>query len=196
MVPWATLRVSGADPPPELREKERFGVPFEGHIPDLASFYGSARVVISPVRFGSGVKIKTVEALQFGLPVVSTTVGAEGIDLHGVKAVEITDAPEVFARAVCRLLTDPVAWDARRDEIGKLVDVWSHEGNRGPSWFKIIDLVQKHFEKCEGSERACSRSLCGGLPCLTEQVRRVDKLSPKRRMQRLLPRQRQRQPRR
>ena len=142
-VPWATLRISGAEPPIQLRKKERFGVVFEGNIPDLAPFYGSARVVISPACFGSGVKIKTVEALQHGVPVVSTAVGAEGIDLRGFGAVEITDVPEDFARAICTLLTDEEAWDARRDDIAKLNDAWSHETTRGPSWSEIIHLSKK-----------------------------------------------------
>ncbi len=141
-VPWATLRVSGADPPIELRERERFGVVFQGHIPNLMDFYGTARVVISPVRFGSGVKIKTVEAMQYGIPVVSTEVGAEGIDLHGLDALEITDDPEEFAQAVCTLLTDPVAWASHRAHIVKLHDAWAEDGSRGPSWTEIIKLVE------------------------------------------------------
>ena len=141
-VPWATLRVSGADPPVELREQERFGVVFQGHVPNLMDFYGSARAVISPVRFGSGVKIKTVEALQYGVPVVSTEVGAEGIDLHGLAAVEVTDDPAAFARAVAVLLTDPVAWDSQHSHIAKLHDAWSEVGSRGLSWTEIIELVR------------------------------------------------------
>ena len=142
-VPWATLRVSGAEPPAELRERERFGVVFEGQIPDLTSFYGSARWLSRRRGLEVASKIKTVEALQYGLPVVSTAVGAEGIDLRGLSAVEITDEPAEFARAICTLLTDETAWDARRGDIATLNDAWSQGGALGPSWPEIIDLVRK-----------------------------------------------------
>ena len=63
-VPWAVLRISGGSPPDSLLELARYGVHFEGHVPDLRVLYEEARVAISPLRFGSGVKLKTVEALQ------------------------------------------------------------------------------------------------------------------------------------
>lgn len=143
LVPWATVRASGANPPDELLQRERFGVTLEGHIPNLDDFYAGARVVIVPVRFGSGVKLKTIEALQYGVPVVATTVGAEGIDLHGSDAIAVTDDPAHFADTVAHLLTDDQAWQRAKLKIDALQAAWNESDAGGPSWVDIIYQLAK-----------------------------------------------------
>ena len=106
-IPWVRLRVTGQDPPPELLRYASPNLVFEGHVGDLAKFYDEARVAIVPVRFGAGVKLKTIEALQYGVPTVTTAVGAEGIDIHQTGALAITDDPAEFALNVAILLDDP-----------------------------------------------------------------------------------------
>ena len=82
------------------------GVTPLGRVDDLSALYRRADVVVSPLRLGSGLKIKLVEALGQGKAVVATTVTAQGVGdlLHG--AVAIADAPGVFADEVLRLLAD------------------------------------------------------------------------------------------
>ena len=63
-------------------------------------------MVISPMRFGAGVKVKTVQALQYGVPVVSTSCGSEGIDTYGLDAIAVADDPADFARSFVTLLSD------------------------------------------------------------------------------------------
>ncbi|WP_137126164.1 glycosyltransferase [Roseomonas sp. HF4] len=78
-----------------------------GRVPDLAAVYRCADVVVSPLRVGSGLKIKLIEALGQGKAVVATTVTAQGVDglLRG--AVALADTPEAFAAEVLRLLASP-----------------------------------------------------------------------------------------
>jgi GT2 family glycosyltransferase/glycosyltransferase involved in cell wall biosynthesis len=142
-VPWAQLRITGEAPPDSLTRLAGFGIAFEGHVPDLTSFYQDARCVIVPLRFGSGVKIKTIEALQFGVPVVATSVGAEGIDLHDTGAVAVHDEPATFADAVCRLLVDGDAWAAHRNRIEGLHEIWDQLAAHRPSWTEIIELARE-----------------------------------------------------
>ena len=59
-----------------------------------------------PLRIGSGTRLKILEALAMGKAIVSTSVGAEGLDLKDGKEIFIADEPTVFAEAVTRLLTD------------------------------------------------------------------------------------------
>ena len=82
---------------------------FEGLVTDLPAFYDRTRVVISPIRFGAGVKVKTVQALQYGVPVVSTSCGSEGIDTYGLDAIAVADDPEDFARLLVSIAHRQIA---------------------------------------------------------------------------------------
>jgi hypothetical protein len=64
-------------------------------------------VGVAPLRFGAGMKGKIGEALAAGLPMVTTTVGAEGLDLEDGKTAIVADSPNGFANAVVRICTDP-----------------------------------------------------------------------------------------
>ena len=79
---------------------------------ELRELYRTARVAAVPLRYGAGVKLKVVEALREGLPLVTTSIGAQGLPgLHEVAA--ICDEPGAFADAVCELLSDGIAWAER-----------------------------------------------------------------------------------
>lgn len=90
-------------------------------MPNLATVYDEIRVAVVPTRYGAGVKTKTVEALQYGVPVVATTVGAEGLPVQGLDAVEIADDPVVFAERVVLLHSQESRWNAARDAIRAFV---------------------------------------------------------------------------
>jgi O-antigen biosynthesis protein len=136
-VPWARLRVTGAEPPPELLRFAGPSVKFEGRVEDLYDFYDQARVAVIPIRYGAGVKIKTLEALQYGVPTVSTLVGAEGIDLGASDALKITDDPREFAEEVVTLLEAPDVWAQRRESILRLHREWGRRP-RTTTWPEII----------------------------------------------------------
>ncbi len=79
---------------------------------ELRHLYRSARVVVAPLRYGAGVKLKVVEALREGVPVVATGIGAQGLPGFADIAA-VTENPVGFAKATCRLLTDDAIWQAR-----------------------------------------------------------------------------------
>ena len=87
-MPDARLRVVGRDPLPELHAViSQYGsgtVSLEGYVPDLGALMARSAAMVNPLRFGSGIKLKIIESLAQGLPVVSTEVGASGI-LGGVE---------------------------------------------------------------------------------------------------------------
>ena len=85
------------------------GLQLHGHVPDLAAAYAQADILINPVRAGAGLKIKTVEALAHGLPLVTTSEGARGLrDLDG-HALWVADSAAQFATALQRLLASSAA---------------------------------------------------------------------------------------
>lgn len=138
ILPWTKLRATGSNPPPSVRRLAGAHVELTGFVPDLRDSYERARVVVVPLRFGAGVKNKTVEALQYGVPVVTTTIGAEGIEVpDGLTPMIVTDDPAEFATAVVRLLTDGHEWRARRRDIESLRAHW--ESGLGRSWVQVID---------------------------------------------------------
>lgn len=105
--PRATLALVGAHPPESLRRHAALasGVTVTGYVDDLDEMYRKAAVAVVPLHSGAGVKFKTIEALLRGLPVVATTVGAEGIaDDDGRIPFPVADDPLAFAAAVIAAL--------------------------------------------------------------------------------------------
>ncbi|HEY1801504.1 MAG TPA: glycosyltransferase [Terriglobales bacterium] len=107
-VPEATLSLVGSNLPAGLGSQE--GVQPIGHVPDIKPFLLQHRVFVCPIRFGTGIKTKNLSALGSGLSLVTTTIGAEGMNLrHGHSAL-IADNAEEFAAAIVRAYTDNILW--------------------------------------------------------------------------------------
>ena len=108
-VPEATLSVVGRAPPPWFTERvaKYEGATVAGSVPDVRPYLARAAVTVVPLRVGGGSRLKICEALAMERPVVSTTVGAEGLDVG--PGVVLADEPSAFAEAVAAMLADPVA---------------------------------------------------------------------------------------
>jgi GT2 family glycosyltransferase len=106
-VPSARVLIVGDAPPPEVRALESERVEVTGHLVTLGEAFGRARMTVSPLRFGSGVKGKIITSLGAGVPVVTTAIGNEGLDLRdGIEAM-LGDTPEELAAQVVRLFREP-----------------------------------------------------------------------------------------
>jgi glycosyltransferase involved in cell wall biosynthesis len=110
--PHARLTVAGKGPPAPVQALAKPGSPVHGHVtvagfvPDALPLLQRARVFIVPVRAGGGMRVKIVDGWQWGLPIVSTSIGAEGIDTRPGENILLADSPEAFAAAVVRVLKD------------------------------------------------------------------------------------------
>jgi len=108
-VPQAGLSVIGSDPPAEIQGLHGVaGVRVLGHVPSVEPYLDRAAVSVAPIRYGAGMKGKVVEAMASGVPVVTTATGAQGLYSGASECLSIADEPLEFARAVIRLLQDPV----------------------------------------------------------------------------------------
>jgi GT2 family glycosyltransferase/glycosyltransferase involved in cell wall biosynthesis len=108
-LPNATLDLVGNNLPADLGAGQA-GIRRVGYVRALDPVFTAHRVFVSPVRFGTGIKTKNLGALAHGLPLVTSTVGAEGMGLaHGAQAL-IADTPEAFAAAMVRVYNDEPLW--------------------------------------------------------------------------------------
>jgi len=110
-IPSLKLSLVGSNPTDEVRALADAHTEVTGQVSeaDLLAHYRRARVAVVPLRFGAGIKSKVVEALQQGLPLVTTTVGAQGLpDVSEVAAV--ADDPRAIADAIVRLFADEAEW--------------------------------------------------------------------------------------
>jgi polysaccharide biosynthesis protein PslH len=115
LMPGAVFRVAGRCPDETFRQRwEQAGVSFTGRVPEMRDEIARATVCVIPLRIGSGTRLKILEAGAMAKPMVSTHLGAEGLELVDGKEIILVDEPRAFARAVADLLADP----ARRDELG------------------------------------------------------------------------------
>lgn len=119
IVPQLRLLLVGSNPTDEVKALAGPDITVTGYVTDdrLAELYDSSRVSVVPLRFGAGVKNKVVEALNFGTPIVTTPVGAQG--LPGLESVvPISDDPQAFAEHVIALLNNDEMW-LRAAEAGR-----------------------------------------------------------------------------
>ena len=110
--PDATLTLVGSNPTQEVKALSGEGVEVTGWVSseELAAHYLQARVAVVPLRFGAGVKLKLVEAMAEGLPVVTTSTGAEGLE-NIERVVDIEDNAEAIAAALSKWIdADGAAW--------------------------------------------------------------------------------------
>ena len=114
-LPDAKFHIVGSDPPPEIAGRASDSVIVEGFVPNIAPLFENCRVFVAPLRFGAGMKGKVGQALAHGLPVVTTAIGAEGMNLQTEREVLIANAPEEFVDAVCRVYRDAGLWRTLSD---------------------------------------------------------------------------------
>ena len=106
-VPDAQFRIVGRNPDKRVQKWACNTVQVTGRVPSVVDHLRDAAAVIVPLRIGGGTRLKIYEAMATGRAVVSTTIGAEGLDVHHGEDVVLADEPERFAQAVVMLLKDP-----------------------------------------------------------------------------------------
>ena len=114
-IPEAKLTVIGKNPPAGLDGE---GIEVTGYVPDLAPYLNETAAFIVPLHAGGGMRVKILDAWSWGLPVVSTTIGAEGMAIQHNENILIADTAPSFAQAVVLVLRD-LAMAQRLGENGR-----------------------------------------------------------------------------
>jgi sugar transferase (PEP-CTERM/EpsH1 system associated) len=108
-LPHVSLTIVGRNPYPSLVELSRLdaSIIVTGRVDDVRPYIERAAAYIVPIRIGGGTRLKIYEAMAMEKPVVSTTIGAEGLPLNDGQELLLADTPTAFSAAVVRLLTTP-----------------------------------------------------------------------------------------
>ena len=109
LVPQAEFHVAGRNPPAALLARRDPGLRVVGGVPEAGPFLAGCQVLVVPLLSGSGIRMKILEGMAWGKAVVTTPIGAEGIDAPEGDCLQRADTPDAFARACAALLTDAAA---------------------------------------------------------------------------------------
>jgi glycosyltransferase involved in cell wall biosynthesis len=153
VVTWAV----GRNPPASLRALGR-AIPnlhITGRVDDIRPYLDRACVYITPMRSGSGTRLKIFEAMASGKAIVSTSIGAEGLPVQHEKNILLAETPQDFARQCVRLLRDPDLRHSFGSAARRLVE-------EKYSWARVVDdfeeIVRSAVERCRRMPQAAVAS--------------------------------------
>jgi GT2 family glycosyltransferase/SAM-dependent methyltransferase/glycosyltransferase involved in cell wall biosynthesis len=109
--PGIVTYIVGSHPTDDILELASDSVRVLGWVPDLRDLYERVRLSVAPLRYGAGVKGKIGESLAYGLPVVTSPLGAEGMDLEHGRDALVADGAEAFAAEILRVYHDAELWN-------------------------------------------------------------------------------------
>lgn len=148
--PNLKLRLVGGNVTEKIKELGKYNsVELVGRVKDVRDYIKSSKVFIAPLRFGSGIKTKILEAMAMEVPVVTTSIGVEGIGLENYKNVIIADEPDRFAEAVCKLVRDNDLYNRIAKNAKEFV-INNYDWNvQMKSWKNVFDFIEKDGNRCK-----------------------------------------------
>jgi len=154
-----TLYIVGADPTPEIKALASERVVVTGWVKDISLYLKGARVMVAPLRYGAGLKGKISQGMSYGLPMVTTSLGIEGMDIEDGTEALVADDPAEFAAKVIRVYRDDDLWNHLAEHAARFAAAnYSPEVVRT----KLIDVLQQHGVKLlSDSKRALALSRSG-----------------------------------
>lgn len=136
--PTATLLIAGANPKASVRALACDRVSIQASLPDIRTAYSSAEIFVAPMRIGSGLQNKLLEAMSMGLPCVTTTLAAQALSDTDTQPLLVGDTPQAFADNILRLMDDP----ALADRIAQTGNAYVHQHY---SWEAAVQPLENIF---------------------------------------------------
>ncbi len=140
-IPDIRVRVIGPDPPEELRALARDDVELTGWVPDVGGALSGAACLVAPLWRGAGMKNKILDAMAAGVPVVTTPMGADGLDVTDGRHVLEGRTPEELAAAAIRIIRDPLlraSLVTTAQDFVRTHHAWSDVGARYKALYRAI----------------------------------------------------------
>ena len=140
--PGIILYIVGRHPDNRLKEMaaKDNSIVMAGFVEELEPYFRKARLFITPLRFGSGIKVKVVNALYRGIPCVTTSIGTEGLKVKDGEHIFIKDQPKDYITAVDTLLTDKEKWEQFRNQSRAIARKYY-------TWDYVLENIRKSVEK-------------------------------------------------
>jgi glycosyltransferase involved in cell wall biosynthesis len=149
--PDSVVHIVGDNPPTAQLPPASEHFRIEGRVPEIAPYYERIALGLIPLNVGGGMRVKMVEMMSSGLPIVSTSQGAEGNEAIAGEHYLAADTPEEFADAVVRLLGDAALRErlarAARDFVA---ETYSIERTSGKLESLIFDLIERKKSRARG----------------------------------------------
>lgn len=152
--PEVGFHVVGRSPAPSVLElgRKHPSVQVAGTVEDVRPYFSKSTVFVAPIRMAGGARLKILEALAMELPVVATSVGAEGIDLVSGKEILLADTADAFAAAVLRLLDDPAVGRQLAIAGRRAVEQRYHRSRLAPRLLRVYDAIKVASDGIEQGE--------------------------------------------
>lgn len=141
-MPEAQLKIVGRNPGDRVAKLASASVEITGRVPSVAEHLREAAAVIVPLRIGGGTRLKIYEAMAAGKAVVSTSIGAEGLDVHHGKDIILADNSKQFGEAVLMLLRD--------EDLRRRYEVAAAELARKYDWAVVAEKFARTLERVAG----------------------------------------------
>ncbi len=147
-LPDLTFYIVGSNPPNQVLALKSSDIIVTAYVKDLTSYFENCKVFVAPLRYGAGVKGKIIQSMSHGLPVVTTSIGAEGIELTDGVDVLIADEPEKFAEKAVLLCTNENLWNKlSQNSMRNIEKHFSYEVAK----HKLEGLMEGNRNKREGN---------------------------------------------
>ncbi|SRX75589.1 glycosyltransferase [Aequorivita antarctica] len=127
ILPTLKIDIIGSYAPQEILDLNSENFRILGFVEDISEYFNSAKLFVAPLAFGAGIKGKIGQSLEFGLPLVTTEIGAEGFDFSSNAELMIApiDNPEVFAEKIISLYTNENFWNSVSENSEKILEPFS-----------------------------------------------------------------------
>lgn len=142
-LPDVKLFVVGSNPPPEVLALRGEDIIVTGYVPDIQPYLRSCRISVAPLRYGAGMKGKIADSMAAGLPVVTTSIGAEGMGLIAGVHLLVADDPVDFAKAVVLLYKDKALWKRLSQNGRRFVQEKYNPEVLEKRWVQLLNSLSK-----------------------------------------------------
>lgn len=121
-LPNVKITIIGSDPPNWLKQAANGHLIVTDYVPDIAPYFNRCRLSIAPLRYGAGVKGKILLSMGYGVPVVASSIAAEGIPVINGRDMFIADTPDSFSKAIVELYNNETLWNQMSANSLKIID--------------------------------------------------------------------------
>jgi len=133
------IHVIGPEPPDWLQKLATNKLHITGYVPDVKPYFDRCKLSIAPLRYGAGVNGKVILSMSYGVPVVASSVAAEGIPLTKGDDILVADDPVTFSQAIGELYHNKQLWNQLSKNGLKIINEhYSIEANR----FRLVEILQ------------------------------------------------------